>query len=125
MIGSRPNSAGSHYTILRADRVHSNCLNYPINREACKVYDLLQPFQAGNYHYFSFAPPITGTIAIFTVKRSFSSLHHDSKSKDVDAACNIERWYKSKQKQIEFQIFFFQKYYHAYIYKIKKIYDYI
>ena len=121
MIGSRPNSAESHYTI----RVHSNCLNYPINREACKVYDLLQPFQAGNYHYFSFAPLITGTIAIFTVKRSFSSLHHDSKSKDVDAACNIESGYKSKQKQIEFQIFFFQKYYHAYIYKIKKIYDYI
>lgn len=82
-------------TLLRADRVHSNCLNYPINREACKVYDLLQPFQVGNYHYFSFAPLITGTIAIFTVKRSFSSLHHDSKSKDGDAACNIEKQTKA------------------------------
>jgi len=27
-----------------------NRLNYPVNREACKVQNLLQPFEVGNYH---------------------------------------------------------------------------
>jgi len=27
-----------------------NRLNHPVNREACKVQNLLQPFEVGNYH---------------------------------------------------------------------------
>ena len=37
-------------TILRAERLHSNCSIYPVNRETCKDCNLLRPFEISNYH---------------------------------------------------------------------------
>ena len=71
--------------LLRADRLHSNCLIYPINLETCKVHNLPQPFEVSNRHLFVIFSANTGKIASFTVKRSFSRSHsmsRDCMSKD-------------------------------------------
>ena len=81
--------------LLRADRLHSNCLNYPVNQETCKVHNLLQSAEVSNYH-LSFVLLITRKISSFTVKRFFSCLDNMSKdggrwSKDVAYARNESR----------------------------------
>ena len=38
--------------ILPDDRLHSDCLNYPVKRETRKVHNLLQPFVVSNYQLF-------------------------------------------------------------------------
>jgi len=73
-------------SLLRADQLHPNhltCLVH-VNQKTCKVHNLLQPFEATNYH-LSFLLLITRKIASLTVKRFLSRLHSmsiDGTSKD-------------------------------------------
>lgn len=48
--------------------IHSDYFNYPVNWETCKVHDLLNSFQASNYHLFVICSTIiTIKIASFMV----------------------------------------------------------
>ena len=64
------------------------CLNYPvnINRKACKIRNLRQPFQVSNYPFFVISSSNNWKIANFSVQRSFSRLN--SMSKD-DQRCRL------------------------------------
>ena len=39
---------------MRGDQLHSRLID-AVNRETCKVHNLLQPFEVSNYHLFVFS----------------------------------------------------------------------
>jgi len=64
-------------SLLRSDWLHSNHLIYNINREICKMQNLLQPLEVSDYMFHSFviSSTITGKTVSFTVRWSFISWH--------------------------------------------------
>ena len=70
---------------LEPINLYLTCLNHPVNWKTCKVHNL-QPFEISNYHLYCTVfvkkkpiPLITGKIASFTIRQSFSHWHSMSK----------------------------------------------